>query len=191
MKAYIIHGYLASAEDHWFEYTKNELEKLGIDVSILTLPTPDDPKPDEWQEALDKQIKYIDKDTYFISHSLGSISFLTYLLNLDIKKIAGYILVSPFNNSLPELKQLDIFLDSSLDYTKLKALSENRVVICAKDDTIVPFDLSISLAKSLDAKIIPLEKGGHFLASDGFKEFPLLIEEFKSLLPIETIFPRS
>lgn len=183
MRAYIIHGYSASKKDHWFEWLKSELEKLNINTTILTLPSPNDPKPNEWQTALEEQIKDIDENTYFVTHSLGSISFLKYILSLkDIKKIAGYILVSPFNDSLPLLKQLDSFLEPSLDYDKLQRLTKNKTIISAKDDTIVPISLSKSLSGFLNSNFIEVEKGGHFLASDGFKEFPLLLKEFKKLL---------
>jgi len=40
------------------------------------------------------------------------------------------------------------------------------------DDDIVAPQLSAALAQSLDAELIELERGGHFLGSDGFDAFP-------------------
>ena len=56
-----------------------------------------------------------------------------------------------------------------------------RVVIGALDDPIVPYTYTDSLAKSLDAKMVTVAKGGHFMGSDGFTEFPLLLDELSIL----------
>lgn len=48
---------------------------------------------------------------------------------------------------------------------------KNCVVISAKDDAIVPTNLSYKLAKSLDADFIQTQKGGHFMESEGYTDF--------------------
>jgi predicted alpha/beta hydrolase family esterase len=58
-----------------------------------------------------------------------------------------------------------------------------RVVIGALDDPIVPYTYTDSLAKSLDAKMVTVAKGGHFMGSDGFTEFPLLLDELSHFKP--------
>ena len=180
---YIIHGYGASAEHHWFPWLKKELEKKDTNVVILNLPAPNSPNSNEWSNALKEQIKIIDKNSYFIAHSLGCISLLKFLEDLPYStKIGGYILVSGFNAPLFILKELDAFLKPTIDYEKLKNISSNRVVISSKDDSIVPFNLSNNLSNCLEAKFIDLEKGGHCLESDGFKDFPLVLKELNSFL---------
>ncbi|ADG93246.1 protein of unknown function DUF1234 [Arcobacter nitrofigilis DSM 7299] len=180
---YIIHGYGASAEHHWFPWLKKELEKKDTNVVILNLPAPNSPNSNEWSNALKEQIKIIDKNSYFIAHSLGCISLLKFLEALpNSTKIGGYILVSGFNAPLFILKELDAFLKPTIDYEKLKNISSNRVVISSKDDSIVPFNLSNNLSNSLDAKLLVEEKGGHFLETDGFEEFPLVLNEFNKFL---------
>jgi uncharacterized protein len=178
---YIIHGYGASPVHHWFPWLKKELEKENVKVVILDLPTPSSPNSIEWSNALEEQMKLIDENSYFIAHSLGCITLLKFLESLpNTTKIGGYILVSGFNESLPILKELDTFLKPDIEYVKLKNISSNRVVISAKDDSIVSFNLSNNLSNSLDARFLCQEKGGHFLESDGFKEFPLVLEEFNN-----------
>ena len=57
---------------------------------------------------------------------------------------------------------------------------KNRVVISAKDDVIVPTNLSYKLAKSLDSDFIQTQKGGHFMESEGYTDLPLVIEVFQN-----------
>lgn len=180
MHIYIVHGYGASPSDHWFPWLKKEMEKKGATVSIVNLPSPNDPQPNEWQQALEAQVSSLDRNTYFVAHSLGSIALLRFLEGTqDATTIGGYILVSGFNDSLSILPQLDSFKKPSIAYGKLVQMTNNRVVITAIDDSIVPHALSKGLADSLDAKFIPVERGGHFLGSDGFTEFPLVLDELE------------
>lgn len=182
MHIYIIHGYSASPADHWFSWLKEKLEEENNEVTIIDLPTPLTPNPKEWDEALKKQIKTIDENSFFIAHSLGCITLLKFLEGTFLlKKIAGYMLISAFNTSLPKLKQLDSFLESRLDYKKLENITKNKILIGAKDDYIVPIILSERLSFLLNADFIRLEKGGHFMASDGYTKFPFLLSEFKKL----------
>ncbi|PPU08520.1 hydrolase [Xanthomonas arboricola] len=182
MRVYIVHGYSASPYRHWFPWLKQELEKQGVVVSIVTLPSPDSPRPDDWQRALEVQIESMDENTYFVAHSLGGIALLKYLETAGgASVIGGYVLVSGFNDGLPILPQLDDFAKPDIDYEKISRISGHRLVIAAADDTIVPHALSERMARSLDAKFISVQHGGHFLDSDGFTEFPLVLDELRQI----------
>ncbi|MCW2476272.1 MULTISPECIES: alpha/beta hydrolase [unclassified Symbiopectobacterium] len=182
-RIYIVHGYGASPSEHWFAWLKSEMEKTGATVSIVNLPTTDDPQPQAWQRALETQVTSLDKNTYFVAHSLGSITLLRFLEKHPTNApIGGYILVSGFNGSLPTLPQLDRFIKPAINYGALAQRANTRVVIAAADDTVVPYRFSQALAKSLDARFITVEQGNHFLASDGFTEFPLVLAELKKAI---------
>src|SRR5580765_3812024 len=96
---YIVHGYGASSTDHWFPWLKQEMEARGASVSIIDLPTPTDPKLDEWEQALRTQVHSIDKNAYFVAHSLGSVTLLRFLEQENPNGLGGYILVSGFNDN--------------------------------------------------------------------------------------------
>lgn len=180
MHVYIVHGYAASPSDHWFPWLKQALESRGATVSILNLPSADNPQTDEWQQALEAQVTKLDRQTYFIGHSLGCIALLRYLENTaDTANIGGYILVSGFNASLPILPQLDHFITPDINYPKLVEIAQHRVVIAASNDPAVPLSLSKDLADALDAEFVQVAGGGHFLESDGYSTFPLLLETFE------------
>lgn len=180
---YIVHGYGASPSEHWFAWLKSEMEKTGATVSIINLPTPDDPQPQAWQSALKTQVTSLDNNTYFVAHSLGSITLLRFLEKQPSNApIGGYILVSGFNERLPTLPQLDRFIKPDIDYGKLVQSASRRVVIAAPDDSVVPYRFSQALATSLDARFITVEQGNHFLASDGFAEFPQVLAELQKAI---------
>ncbi|TNH34028.1 RBBP9/YdeN family alpha/beta hydrolase [Campylobacter helveticus] len=160
---YILHGFNCDSNYAWIPSVRQELNDLGYEVKALDLPNASKPELKKWLETMDKEL-VLDEKTYFITHSLG-----------------GVILVSPFDEPLEILPILDNFTHQKPHYESLKTLIKHRVVISAKDDKIVPTSLSQKLAKSLNAKLILVEKGGHFMDTDGFKDLPLVVEELKKM----------
>lgn len=174
-QVYIIHGYGASPANHWFPWLKEKLIADGNQVLVLHLPNSSDPKKEEWLETLANKIKNLDNGTYFVTHSLGSITLLNYLEQLDpLPSFGGFILVSGFSEPLSSLPSLDPFTVKKVDYKKIISATNSRAVIAAKDDYIVPFQVSQNLSKQLDTSFYSVEKGGHFLEDDGFITFPLV-----------------
>ncbi len=181
-RVYIVHGYDASPADHWFAWLAHALERDGVAVTIVDLPTPRAPSPEAWQRALREQIGAPDAHTWFVAHSLGSIALLRYLAqSAETDRIGGFVLVSGFNAPLPALPKLDDFIVPGLDTARLTRLAPQRVVVASEDDAIVPFASSRVLADALDARFVSVVHGGHFLGSDGYTRFPLLLELIEGL----------
>jgi predicted alpha/beta hydrolase family esterase len=95
------------------------------------------------------------------------------------EKIGGFILVSGFKTPLGTLSQLDDFTKASFSPVRIIKFTNNRVVIASHDDTIVPYKETDDLNRILKAKLISVEKGGHFLVSDDFTELPTVYEELQ------------
>ena len=51
-RAFIIHGYGATPEDHWFSWLAQQLQAAGVATAIPALPDPEQPDFDRWQAAL-------------------------------------------------------------------------------------------------------------------------------------------
>jgi hypothetical protein len=51
-----------------------------------------------------------------------------------------------------------------------------------KNKNIVPTEATQKLAKALDANLIILSSGKHFIASDGYTDFPVLLNEIQKLI---------
>jgi uncharacterized protein len=172
-KVYIVHGYMAAATDHWFPWLNEQLAKEGIEVTILSLPDSVQPDREKWLDYMVSHVQ-LDENTIFVAHSLGCLATFN-LLEYEKRPIKGLLLVSGFINQSP-LTELDAFVSSTTDTQLIKGLASNRISIAAKDDTIVPYQMTVELSKKLDAELLTLEEGNHLMASDGFIVFPLLLE---------------
>lgn len=173
MQVYIIHGFSANPSKHWFSWLKSELEKDGISTKVLTMPNPNEPVLNEWIQTLQNEIE-LNKDTYLVGHSLGCITSLRYLQG-EKQDLGGIVLVSGFYEKLKILPQLDAFVKDELDFKALIKRIDKRIVISAKNDTIVPTNLSINLANKLEATLIQTDTGGHFMQEEGVRTMPWVL----------------
>lgn len=183
-KIIIIHGYTSSPEKNWFPWLKSQLELLGASVIVPKMPNSQDPDPECWLQHLNGYQIDIDKNTFFIGHSLGCVTLLRFLATQDINpcKIGGYILVSGFTNEQETLPELKSHTDVTLDYNYLKSISDIRISIISLDDKIVSPDSSRKLANLLDTDILTFENAGHFLDREGYYEFPDILKLVKENL---------
>lgn len=176
-KVFVIHGYMAKASDHWFGWLKSKLDERGIEVEVLALPDSFSPDPIIWQKTLEENIDRLNEHTYFVAHSLGCISLLSYLE--DSKPgttIGGLILVSGFAAPLPELPQLNNFVEHQVNFETIINVSPQRAIFGSPQDSIVPYILTERLARDLNANLYSIDNAGHFLAEDGYVYFPELLE---------------
>ncbi len=102
-KIYIIHGYQASSNDHWFPWLSQSIQQAGHISKRIVLPESNRPEFQHWQQALHMQIRELDKNTIIVAHGLGCISVLHYL-NQHFKnkgqKIKAGIFISGFKSKL-------------------------------------------------------------------------------------------
>lgn len=181
---YVIHGYTSSNQAEWFPWLKEQFKNSPVKVDIPNMPDSGDPHLEPWLEHLRNNVLNIDENTIFIGHSLGCVTALRYILEKNIK-IKGAILVSGFINENPMVAQtegLNEFVDRTLDIDRIKSLIPSRIAITAKDDDIVPTEATQKLAKQLDAELIILSSGKHFIARDGYTDFPVLLNEIQNLI---------
>ncbi|WP_317371866.1 RBBP9/YdeN family alpha/beta hydrolase [Helicobacter canis] len=187
VRIYIIHGFDSSPEKNWFQWLARELDERSICAKVLRLPTPENPNPNEWTQAIYEQVRAdgeIDESVYFVAHSLGCIATLRFIETLDsCVRVGGTVLVAGFCEELPTLPELSLFVKSPLQSGKIKQIVCRRAVISARDDVIVPFSLSQNLAELIGADFIARDKGGHFMDSDGFRELPLVYDVLLAQIP--------
>lgn len=184
---YIVHGYDASPKSHWFAWLKGEIEKSGARAEILTMPTPANPRLDEWLKTLRESVKF-EGEVYLVGHSLGCPTILNFLQSSAMGgTVEGVVLVSGLAKPLsdPQFKILDEFMDRDFDFERIKAAAKQRAVVAAKDDYIVPFSFSRELAGQIGAKFYEVEKGGHFLDRDGFTKLDLVYEILEKMMKLK------
>ncbi|MEW6708843.1 MAG: alpha/beta fold hydrolase [Candidatus Riflebacteria bacterium] len=177
----VVHGFGASPADHWFQWLKEALEREGAQVCVLAMPDSSEPELQKWVSHLEKQVCG-QENCLFIGHSLGCITLLHFLSNSFKGRIAGLILVSPFDQKLENRPIMDSFALARPDYSGLKKRSRLSFVFASDNDSIIPADLSKKVSEKLGAEFILLHVAGHFLASDGFREFVELLEPCRKIL---------
>ncbi|SFO12626.1 alpha/beta hydrolase [Xenorhabdus japonica] len=77
-------------------------------------------------------------------------------------------MVSGFDSPQITLPELNSFTVEPLDYAFLRGVTEHRISLISSNDEIVSPQSSRELACSLQAEVINVDNGGHFLDRDGF-----------------------
>ncbi|WP_026549356.1 alpha/beta hydrolase [Arthrobacter sp. Br18] len=183
VRVVVIPGYQAAPGDHWFPWLAEALVQGGATVEVLSLPTPQEPMPGPWLESIRAAVGNPDGSTILVGHSLGCIAALRYLDTLDgAWSLYGIFLIAGFGERVPELPLLDPFTAVPVDVPALARRITHRTVFASDNDSVVPTVLTRSLAERLSAPLVEMHDAGHFLADDGFREFPELERRIAALL---------
>ena len=153
---FIIHGYGATINNHWFGWLQTQLEQRGIAAVRVPMPDSEQPDFDRWQQTLAQYIGKPSENQIFVAHSLGTISLLHYLTATQPRKIGGLVLVSAFGKRIPTLPEIngfniDAYVDRChIDFPAIARMAGNRIeLISANDDPIVPVENTRYVAKEL------------------------------------------
>lgn len=183
-RVFIIHGWDGYPEEGWFPWLKKELEKRGFQVKVPIMPEPAEPKIDAWVFYLAQIVGDVDENTFFVGHSIGCQTILRYLESLPAdKKVGGAVFVAGwFVLSDLEAEEEKIirkpWLETPIDFNKVKAATKNFVAVFSEDDPVVPIKENRKLFEErLNPKIIVENKRGHFSGSDGVVELPAVLDE--------------
>ncbi|MBD8009869.1 RBBP9/YdeN family alpha/beta hydrolase [Acinetobacter pecorum] len=179
-KVYIVPDYQATSNDHWYPWLSRQLKNAGFESKRIMLANPFQPDLEEWQQNLKLHIPHMDEHTFLVAHGLSCISVLNFLQEHYIqqqRKIGGIIMVSAFDTPLVAWSELNKILQAvRLDLRNLPYSYKRAVMLISSNDPYVPAPISLRLAHSLNAKIFEIKKAGHFNKSDGFSEFPQLLD---------------
>lgn len=181
MKIFVVHGYQASPGEHWFPWLKSRFTTAQDSVTVLELPTPNEPAESGWTAELHRAIGRPTGDTVIVAHSLGCITALRYLASLEPGwSLRGLILVAGFAEPVASLPLLDPFTADNGFVDEL--LVTRCTVIRSDNDTVVDPAATARLAARLHATLITIPGGGHFGSADGYQRFPELQQELAGLL---------
>lgn len=173
---YLIHGYLANSESHWFPWLKKELQKNNKKLMAETLTNADNPEYHIWKKDISSLLSNVKTGDSIVCHSLGCISTLDFLKNYTGPKLDKLILVAGFNEKLKSFPDLDDFINEcQLDLEKTAQYFDKIIVFVSSNDVVVDPILTRNLAKQLSAELIVENNAGHFLESDGYTEFDTLL----------------
>lgn len=189
-KVIIVHGWGGNPKSDWYSWLSKELIKKGFDSEVPKMPDSFHPTIKEWVNFLDNVIGEIDEGTYLTGHSIGCQTILRYLesLNPD-KKVGGVLLVAGWLNLTDETWDEDYtpliadqWLNTPIDFKKVKNHCDNFVLIQSDNDPYVPYSDAEIISKNLGAKIIAMHNAGHISGEDGFKTLPIALESITEMI---------
>lgn len=180
-RVFLIHGWEGYPEEGWRPWLKKELENKGYEAIVPAMPDTATPTLEKWLPYLAEIVGALDKDCYFVGHSLGCIAILRYLETLkENQMVGGAILVAGFSHDLEyegykgELKS---FFKTPLLWEKIKKHCKKFVVLHSYDDPYVPIKHADIFKDKLNADVIKMENMKHFSGSDGIMKLPIVLEK--------------
>lgn len=178
---FIIHGWGSNPKDDFFPWLKRELEQKNFEVFVPEMPNTDNPKIEEWVPFLINAVGEPDENTYFIGHSIGCQTIIRYLEKID-KKIGGVVFVAGWfilsNLETEEEKIIgNPWIETPIDFEKVGKTTNNFIAIFSDNDPVVPLEENKKIFETkFNAKIIVEHDKGHFNASEGVKELPVVMD---------------
>lgn len=184
--ALIIHGTYSKAGHNWFPWLKAELEKQGYTAYLPQLPYGEEQSLSSWFDAVRHILPELDADSIIIGHSCGAVFCLRILERIN-KPIRAAYLVSPFSRLLgkPELEMYDkanrTFVERPFNWNAIKQNAQQIVIYFGDNDPYVPLDQAQEVAEGTEGDFRLVSGAGHFNRDSGYTEFPMLVEDIRSL----------
>jgi hypothetical protein len=175
-RVFIVHGWGGYPEECWFPWLKQELEKQGMQVTVPQMPDANHPKIETWVPHLAKVVGTPDKDTYFVGHSMGCQTILRYFQRIE-SSVGGAVFVGGFLMKLTGLAEEEQhiakpWLETPLDFDKIKKAAKRFIAIFSDNDKFVPLDNAKGFENKLGAKTVIVRGKGHMGASDNCPKLP-------------------
>lgn len=187
-RVYLIHGGDGSPEEPMHKWIKKELEKKSYSVVVPRMPNPEKPEIKLWVNKIKEISNGFDKEDIFIAHSVGCQAVLRFLETLINKKVKKVILIAPWmelykqiiEEEGEEIKEIvKPWMESPINWKKIKLTCKDFVCIFSDNDPYVPISKSKLFKNKLSAKIIILNKRGHFDSGSGVKNLPEILRILK------------
>lgn len=188
-RVFLIHGWDGYPEEGIFPWLKKELENKNFTVYNPAMPEPLNPKIETWVSFLKEKIGVPDENTFLFGHSIGAQTILRYLESLDEDiKVGGAVFLAGWFHLTNEAYETDDdmkiakpWLETPLDWDKIKSHSDNFIAIFSDDDPLIPISDAKIFENKLEAKIITEHKKGHFSGSSGIKKLPSALKPILEL----------
>lgn len=192
-RVFIIHGWGGDSNEGWLVWLKKELESKGYEVVVPDMPDTDNPKINAWTNHLKDLVGMCDKDTYFVSHSIGCQTVMRYLEKLsENEKAGGVIFVAgwfsltedTWDDDIYTKEKVDEWINTPINFGEIKTHTDRFMLIASDNDPYVSLSNTKLFKNNLGAKIIVLKQKGHISGEDGVTELPIVLEELLKMTEV-------
>ena len=180
----IVHGWGGSPANDWMGWATGTFREKGYEVITPEMPDTDTPVIEKWVGHLRSVAGVVDKNTYFIGHSIGCQAIMR-LLETSAAGAGGAIFVAGWfdlmNQSEEEKKIAKPWIETPVDYAKVKENLARSVAVLSDNDPYVSYERTKKdFETRLDSEVVTIPGAGHMTLDDGFGPFPQLIDTFES-----------
>ncbi len=182
-KIYLVHCGEGSCDDGWYPWLDGKLKGNNIEFIRLNMPNTSNPTIKEWVQTLDDKVNKLDKNTYFIGHSIGCQTIMRYLQSKEITQIGGILFVAPWLNLLPKalddeesIKIAKPWLETSIDFEKVKKFTNNVNCVFSDDDYFVPITEGKEFKNKLNSNNLIVCGKGHISQEDDVYELKEILD---------------
>ena len=188
---FIIHGLTGKPFENWFPWLEKKLSEKNLRCIVPQFPTPVQQSYTNWEKLLNyyKDLGFVDKDTVFVTHSLGPIFIVKYVVTNKIK-IKGLISVSGFNNFISGMEEFDsinksFFLDNK-EVSKFNEFADFVHCFMSENDPNLPIEKLKEFTEIIAGELHVIPDGGHFNTPAGYDKFDEVYDIIKTIEGIDT-----
>ncbi len=179
-RVFIVHGWDGSPTSDFNPWLQKELEAKGFEVTVPKMPDTKNPKIETWVPYLSKMVGGVDKNTFFVGHSIGCQTILRFLETLpENKKVGGVVFVAGFFKLMHlednESEEIAKQWETPIDLEKVKSHLRKSIAIFSDNDPYVSLDNKNKFAE-LGSKIIIERNMSHFNEGAGITKLPIALE---------------
>jgi predicted alpha/beta hydrolase family esterase len=168
----ILHGLEGSGPQHWQTWLTGRLRARGFEVACPSLPAADNPRLEEWLEALGAELARLPAaDTSVLCHSLGSLLWLQHAARRRGPQVARALLVTPPQPDEDDPQSAG-FRPVPLDRDGVAAAARETLLVCSTDDPWCPRATSRRIAEEVAVPIEWIERAGHVNTDAGYGPWP-------------------
>lgn len=176
---FIIHGSYGSPFRNWLPWLEKQIRKRDFYCTLPSFPTPYQQNYECWSKILKAyfDIGYINDSTTFITHSLGSVFLVKFLLENKIK-VKKIITVAGFNDFILD-DDMDLYKSFYIDKEKLKNIkqyTDEIISFYSDNDPVIPMEVAEKFADEIFSKKILIKNAWHFNEKYSFTEFEEILK---------------
>src|SRR3989344_1458915 len=185
-KVYIIHGWGGKPHEHWMDWLESELKKHEFEVLQPAMPDTDNPEIVAWVNHLKTVVGTLDRETYFIAHSIATRTLLSYLETIpENVKVGNMVFIAPWikldMKSIEEegeesVKIVKSWINIPINFEKIRPHLTKLTAIFSDNDPFVPIEQKSLFEKEFGAEIIIEHNKVHFTEEDGVTSLPSALE---------------
>ena len=173
----LLHGYKGTPDTPtWYKWLKNELEPKGWYVMIPQLPSPAEPKVEEWSAAIERELGGDFNDVVIVGHSLGGLATLHALAAHPHDELAkAVILVAAPVRDVGRPRILPFM--APLEWEVIKKRTAHVLGFYSDDDPYVPLDHGEEFHRILGGSFVQFHGKRHFQDQNIFPELLTTIKK--------------